>query len=96
MKFQFESNYCVRAEGTLSLEWTGSGSGFTIPGKGPGLLLWYLDSALSCQHENANGVASSTLHLGEHHAQMDYLDYRCSIVFKQSSASSKQVHVSIT
>jgi hypothetical protein len=25
--------YYVRAEGTFSLEWTGSGGGFTLPGK---------------------------------------------------------------
>ena len=54
-------SYCVRAEGTFSLEWTGSGGGFTLPGKSTLAFAVILEARnLTCQHETANGVVPST------------------------------------
>ena len=56
-----EQSYCVRAEGTFSLEWTGSGGGFTLPGKSTLAFAVILEARnLTCQHETANGVVPST------------------------------------
>jgi hypothetical protein len=50
-------SYCVRAEGTFGLEWTGSGGGFTLPGKNTLAFAVILEARnLTCQHETANGV----------------------------------------
>ena len=55
------SCYCVRAEGTFSLEWTGGGGGFTLPGKSTLAFAMILEARnLTCQHETANGVVPST------------------------------------
>ena len=43
------------------LEWTGSGGGFTLPGKSTLAFAVILEARnLTCQHETANGVVPST------------------------------------